>query len=534
MEKYAVTTPQSLLLSVLLALMLVGCGNQASVITTPLGSIRGYVENNSRTYLGIPYARPPVADLRWRPPEPVAAWPGILDATELAESCPQFAPPFNVLMGSEDCLYLNVWTPEQAPDKPLPVMVWLHGGGFTMGKAAYRESDGQRLASQSGSVVVAPGYRLGVFGFLSHAALAAEDPRGSAGNYGIQDQAEALRWVRDNIEAFGGDPDNVTLFGQSAGGISVCAHLVSPASAGLFHRAVIQSGPCDTPLSTLEEAHRVGAQLAEGLACDTSDNPLHCLRSKPTKQVAEILLPDPTFVFGEGYTHWRPILDGTYIPVQFLPAFEAGSFNQVPVINGANLDEGTLLVWLSHNFLFKPLQAEQYLDRLEYLVGSRQVAQLVADQYSLANYATPFDALSEAFSDGFFNCMTRTTSQALASHVPLWAYQFDYQEAPFLVPGARLKAFHSAEIQFVFGKPMSLTQSRFKGEQLELSRIMMGYWTQFAASGNPNRTDLPNWPRFDQDDQTLLLDRIVKVASEVHRADCEFWSRIDYKRTAYQ
>ncbi len=533
MKKYAVPMPQSLPLLVVLSMFLVACGKQATVITTPLGSIRGYVENNSRSYLGIPYAAPPLAALRWRPPEPIAAWHGTLDATELAESCPQFAPPFNVLMGSEDCLYLNVWTPDQAAVKPRPVMVWLHGGGFTAGKAAYRESDGQRLAAQSDSVIVAPSYRLGVFGFLAHADLAAEEPMGSAGNYGIQDQAEALRWVRDNIEAFGGDPDNVTLFGQSAGGISVCAHLVSPASAGLFHRAVIQSGPCDTPLSSLEQANRLGTELAAGLACDTAQDQLQCLRSKPTKQVAEVLLPDPSFAFGEGYTHWWPVLDGTLIPQQFLSAFEAGNFNQVPVINGATLDEGTLLVWLSHNFLFRPLQAEQYLDRLEYLVGSRQLAEVVAAQYPLENYATPLDALSEAFSDGFFNCMTRSTSLALAGHVPLWAYQFDYQEAPFLVPGARLKAFHSAEIQFVFGIPMSLTLSRFEGEQIELSRIMMGYWTQFAASGDPNRDDLPAWPRFDQDDQTLLLDRIIRPASAVHRSDCEFWNRIDYKRPTY-
>lgn len=534
MKKYAVSMPQPLLLSVLLSMFLLACGKQVTVVTTPLGSIRGYVENNSHSYLGIPYARPPLADLRWRPPEPIAPWSGTLDATELAESCPQFAPPFNVLMGSEDCLYLNVWTPQRPSANPLPVMVWLHGGGFTAGKAAYRESDGQRLASQSGSVIVAPGYRLGVFGFLAHAALAAEDSMGSVGNYGIQDQAQALRWVRDNIEAFGGDPGNVTLFGQSAGGISVCAQLVSPASAGLFHRAIIQSGSCDSPLSNLEQANRLGAQLAAGLACDLAADPLQCLRSKPTKIVAEILLPDPSFAFGEGYTHWRPIVDGTLIPAQFLAAFEAGSFNQVPVINGANRDEGTLLVWLSHNFLFRPLQADQYLDRLEYLVGSRQLAQEVATQYPLENYATPFDALSEAFGDGFFNCMTRTTSLALARHVPLWAYQFDYQEAPFLVPGARLKAFHAAEIQFVFGNPMSLTQSRFAGEQIELSRIMMGYWTQFAASGDPNRNDLPAWPRFYPDDQTLLLDRNVKPASDVHRADCEFWNRIDYKRPTFQ
>jgi para-nitrobenzyl esterase len=519
----------------LLLILLVACSRQATVVATSLGEVQGYVDNASRTYLGIPYARPPVGDLRWQPPQAVAPWRSVLDATELHAFCPQFVPPFNVLMGQEDCLYLNVWTPENLPQYAMPVMVWIHGGGFTAGKSAYSAEDGQNLAAQTGSVVVALNYRLGVFGFLAHARFGKDDPaQPYAGNYGIQDQAAALRWVRENIAAFGGDPDNVTLFGQSAGGVSVCAHMVSPASAGLFHRAVIQSGPCTTPLSTREAANKIGSKLSAMLGCSATADELQCLRGKPTKQVAEVLLPDPSFVFGEGYTHWWPVLDGALLPEQIDSAFATGRFNRVPVINGATLDEATLLIWLSHNFLFKPLQPEQYLERLEYLVGSPQTAQLVAQQYPLEDYASPFDALTAAFSDGFFNCLTRSASLALARYVPLWSYQFDYQESPFIVPGARLKAFHSADIQYVFGKPMSLTQAKFAGEQLELSRVMMAYWSQFAASGDPNRKDLPSWPKFVDADQTQILDRGIATARHVHREDCGFWRGIDYLRPVYE
>lgn len=517
-----------------LSTLLVACGKPAVEIQTPLGPIRGFTEAGSETYLGIPYARPPVGDLRWRSPQPVAPWREPLDATGLSPSCPQFAPPFNMLMGEEDCLYLNVWAPVQKPAQPMPVMVWIHGGGFTAGKAAYTPADGQKLAVQTGTVVVAMNYRLGVFGFLADRELSSEDPAHPvSGNYGIEDQAAALRWVRDNIAAFGGDPANVTIFGQSAGGVSVCAQLASPASAGLFQRAIIQSGPCATPLSKLEDVSVLGQRLGEGLGCNDKPDRLACMRGKPAAEVAEVLPPDPSFAFGEGYTVWWPVLDGRIIPEQFEAAFAGGRFNKVPVINGATLDEGSLIVWLSHNFLFKPLQPEQYLDRLEYLVGDRHTAELVAAQYPLGNYSDPFEALTEAFSDGFFNCQTRNISLALSRQVPVWAYQFDYREAPFFIPGADLKAFHAAEIQYIFANPMSVTMSEFEGEQGELSRQMMGLWTQFARSGDPNRQGLAPWPRFEPGDRTLLFDADTTVATHVHRGDCNFWDRIEYLRAAY-
>lgn len=519
---------------VLIAL-LGACSKPVVQTETPLGPVRGFVAQGSETYLGIPYAKPPLAELRWRPPQPVVPWQDVLDATDLPPSCPQFAPPFNMLMGDEDCLYLNIWTPQRKPDKPMPVMVWIHGGGFTAGKAAYTAQDGQKLAAQSNSVVVAMNYRLGVFGFLADGDLSAEDANHPvSGNYGIEDQAAALRWVRDNIAAFGGDPDKVTIFGQSAGGVSVCAQLSSPASAGLFQRAIIQSGPCATPLSELDAVSVLGQRLSEGLGCDDAEDRLACMRSKPADDVAEVLPPDPSFAFGEGYTVWWPVLDGKIIPEQFDAAFNAGRFNKVPIINGATLDEGSLIVWLSHNFLFQPLQADQYLGRLEYLVGDRHTAELVAAQYPLANYADPFEALTEAFSDGFFNCQTRTITKALSRHVPVWAYQFDYREAPFFVPGTDLKAFHSAEIQYIFANPMSVTQSGFEGEQAELSRVMMGFWGQFARAGDPNYESLPTWPQFMPGDKTLLFDASSSVASNVHRGDCNFWNRIDYLRPAYR
>ncbi len=523
------------LAALVLALLASACSKQPAPLEIGNGKLQGFVEDGVEHYLGIPYAQPPVGALRWRPPQAVADWKGVLTVQENPQRCSQFAPVVNAMIGSEDCLYLNVWTPAEKPAAPMPVMVWIHGGGFTAGQGSYGDHDGLKLAADNGVVVVAMNYRLGMFGFLAHQALTAEDPaQPSSGNYGIMDQTAALRWVRDNIRAFGGDPDNVTIFGQSAGGVSVCAQLASAQAAGLFHRAVIQSGPCETPMSTLAAVSQLGEQVAEGVGCSDAEDVLACLRAKPAAEVAAVLPPDPSFAFGEGYTVWWPNLDGQVLPRQFVDAFSSGHFNQVPVINGATRDEATLLIWLSHNLLFKPLKNEQYLARLQYLVGSAQLAEKVAAQYPLERYDSAFDALTASFSDGFFNCFARHQSQALARHVPTWSYQFDYDGAPFFVPGAELRAYHSAEIQYIFGTPMSLTARRFEPHEQGLADSMMAYWVQFARSGNPNGAGLLPWPAYDGGDQTLLFNVENSVAQGVHAADCAFWEGLPYLRPAYQ
>lgn len=526
--------PRKFLALLLLTTLLGACSRTPVHTDTPLGTLEGYVKDEVEYYLGVPYAQAPVGELRWRPPAPAQPWTGAREATENASLCTQFSPVGGSLTGSEDCLYLNVWTPTNKPEKAMPVMVWIHGGGFIVGQGSYFNDDGMRLAQREDVVVVAINYRLGIFGFMAHEGLTAEDPANpSSGNYGIMDQTAALRWVRENISAFGGDPDNVTIFGQSAGGVSICAQLVSPAAAGLFHRAVIQSGPCVSPMSSLAAISKLGAQAQTQLGCGDAASPVACMRAKDTETIANTLPPDPTLGFSEGYTFWWPINEPRVLPLQFMDAFTSGNFNRVPVINGTTRDEATLLIWLSHNFRFKPLRAEQYMERLEYLTGSPELAMRVARQYPLENYASPYDALTESFSDGFFNCFARRQAQAISQHVPLWNYQFDFDEAPFFIPWADLRAFHSAEIQYVMGKPMSFTRRNFKAEEQALADSMMGYWAEFARSGNPNGSGPSTWPAYDKRDQTLLFDLQNSVASGVHKSDCEFWEDLPYLRAPY-
>jgi para-nitrobenzyl esterase len=517
------------------AILALGACSRTPVHTDIIqGRLEGYLDDGVEYYLGVPYAEPPVGTLRWRPPVRALGWGGTRVVQDIPSPCTQFSPVGGRLMGSEDCLYLNIWTPEEKPDEPMPVMVWIHGGGFILGQNAYLPQESALLARRENVVVVAPNYRLGIFGFLTHEALAAEDPaHPSSGNYGIMDQTEALRWVRDNIAAFGGDPENVTIFGQSAGGVSVCAQLASPPAAGLFHQAIIQSGPCVTPMATTPGVNALGSEAERRLGCKDAPDTLSCMRAMNTEAVANTLPPDPTLGFREGYTRWYPVIEPIALPRQFMDAFESGDFNRVPVINGTTRDEATLLIWLSHNFRFKPLGADQYMSRLIRLAGSEAAAAKVAAQYPLEHYASPFEALSEAFSDGFFNCPARQQARAIGQHVPLWSYQFDYDGAPFFIPWADLRAYHAAEIQYVTGQPWSFFRSDFQQRERTLAASMMGYWGQFARSGNPNPQGSNAWPVYDERDLTLLFNLQNSVAAGVHRQACEFWQDLPYLRPPY-
>jgi para-nitrobenzyl esterase len=530
----------SRLLALLLGVaLLAGCSNKPVQTQLAAGQLQGYVDEGVEYYLGIPYAQPAVGELRWRAPQPAASWEGILRVQDNPGACAQFIPLRKSLVGSEDCLYLNVWTPVAKPEQAMPVMVWLHGGGFVVGKGSFSADEGALLAGRNEVVVVSINYRLGVFGFMAHRALSAEDPdHPGSGNYGIEDQAAALRWVRDNIGAFGGDPNNVTIFGQSAGGVSVCAQLVSPRARGLFHRAVIQSGPCATPLPTLEAVSELGDSVAAEVGCDRNDQSaaqlLACLRAKPAQDIADVFAPDPSFDLDKASMIWWPNLDDHVLPLQFMEAFESGQFNRVPVINGSTRDEASLLIWITHNMLFRPLRADQYLPRLEFLTGSPELAQAVAEHYPLQQYASPFDALTAAFSDGFFSCISRWQALALSRHVPTWTYQFDYDQPPFFVPWADLKAFHSAEIQYVFGRPMRFTGGNFSAKEADLANSVMAYWTQFARQGNPNGGAQGYWPPYNREDKTLLFNLQNTVATGVHKPECQFWEALDYLRPMHE
>jgi para-nitrobenzyl esterase len=502
------------------------------LVTTDLGTVRGKLVGGVRSFLGIPYAAPPVGELRWHAPAPHPGWTGVRNATSAGTVCTQTIPVVNIPTGGENCLFINVHTPDPPPQAPAPVMVWIHGGGFTTGDGLQYGggTDGSVIVRKSGVVVVSLNYRLGQFGFLAHAALSTEDPEHpGSGNYGLEDQIAALQWVQRNIAAFGGDPNNVTIFGESAGGWSVCAHLASPRSAGLFHRAIVQSGICIMPQSSLAGAEAQGAAFASRLGCDGAEDVLACMRAKSANDVRAVLPPDPSFAFSEGeFGSWFPVVDGNIFTEQMADSFAAGNFNQVPVMVGSNRDEGTLFVMMSHDSSSGPLTAEDYLDRLRYLLyNNDELVSTVEAHYPLDSYPSPFEALSAAFGDGFLACPTIDTGHLLAAHAPTYLYQFEFPDAAFaLSTTEELGAFHSAEVQYVFGIP---TKPPFTSDEVALSEQLMGYWTRFARTGDPNGGDAVVWPPLDQADQHVVLDRTIAVGSHAKSEACAFWHGLDYR-----
>ena len=460
--------------------------SSAPIVTTKTGAVSGKLDGNVREFFGIPFAAPPVGALRWQPPQPHATWASTLDATKPGNSCAQIN--FRAaLIGSEDCLYLNVYAP-QPSGHPLPVMVWIHGGTFVAGSGA--QYDGHALADKGHLIVVTINYRLGPFGFLAHHALST--PGAPSGNYGLLDQQAALRWVKDNIAAFGGDPSRVTVAGESAGAISIGDQIVSPAAAGLFERAILESGPF-LHLITLVEAESRGDEFASALGC-AGASVVICMRSKSTSDVLKAI---PASAISVGPPVWFPVMDRHLIPTQPAEALSAGQFNKVPVINGSNHDEGTLFVAFG-----KSMTAEQFTSAVESRFGSD--AQRVLAAYSLSNYPSPTQASAARFGDEFFSCRILKAGELLSAFVPVYQYEFNYINPPnvFLPnPPFPFGAYHGSEIQYVFGTIGSRGGSPAPAHQA-LSNEMMAYWINFISAGEPGGN--PRWERLRVDDPRIL------------------------------
>ena len=488
-----------------------------TIIRVRDGIVQGVFDGDTRRFLGIPYAAPPVGALRWRPPAPPAPWQGVLEANAFSNSCPQAATFLGPASDTEDCLYLNVWTPDPAPAELLPVMVWLHGGGNTTGSAGDfvplnvggRFYDGRTLAEERNVVVVSLNYRLGVLGFFAPAALAQEDTAYPfAGNQGLLDQRAALRWVRDNIAAFGGDPNNVTIFGESAGSQDVCLHVVSPGSLGLFHRAISESGGCTTRETTAAEAAATAQTLAEAVGCGGVPDVLGCLRQV---SVADLLAHVPAGMDSSGF---GPVVDGSFTPDQPRTLFDSGQFAKVPYILGSNADEGTLF------FLgVPPVTTEaEYRAALQDRFGDR--AEQVEAVYPVSNFASPQAALVRAFGDVALVCDTYDSARrAAAGGAPTYLYNFARPiPLPILQP-LMLGATHGAEIAYIFG---SVTPPEEADRMLGLA--MQGYWTRFARDGDPNGENALEWPPYsDAVDQRINFDATISVATHFRRPECEFW-----------
>ncbi|MBA9002979.1 carboxylesterase/lipase family protein [Thermomonospora cellulosilytica] len=484
--------------------------DEGPTVTTRYGQVQGKAGETANSYLGVPYAAPPVGSLRWKPPSPPARWSGVRDATRPGNPCMQrpSPTPWGNLAGpgtpSEDCLYLNVYTPAQRSLHKRPVMVWIHGGGFTIGSGTFY--DGGSLASKGDVVVVNFNYRLGAFGYFAHPDLAGESSHGLSGNYGLLDQQAALRWVQENIAAFGGDPDNVTIFGESAGGGSVCHNLVSPRALGLFDRAIAQSG-CGFTLPTQAEQQRSGTAWANSLGCAD----VACLRGRS----AEELLT----ASASPAARWTPIVDGKVIPLQVTDALESGRFHRVPFMQGTTADEGRLTVASTYDLAGRRLTAEGYPAAVRAIYGER--TDEILARYPLSDYGTPAEALGAIFTDSQFSCLQSRTASLAAGHTRSYQYEFadrnamDYLNMPISFP---LGAPHGSEIRYVFGN-VSGTPA-----QNALSDQMLGYWTNFARTGVPYAANAPRWNLFPKV-QILAPGAIAPSTTFPQDHKCDLWTR---------
>lgn len=504
--------------------------NDPSIVVTQQGAVRGTVAATSRAFLGIPYAVPPVGNLRWRPPQAHTSWSTTLDATKAGSPCPQAATPFGQASVNEDCLFLNVFTPNPVQTN-LPVMIWIHGGAFVTGEGSSFDPS-TTLVTQGKTIVVTINYRLGAFGFLAHPALDAEAADNSSGNYGLMDQQFAFQWVQKNIRAFGGNPNLVTIFGESAGGFSVCAHIASPTASGLFQRAITESGPCTFPLPTLATAEISGKGIATNLGCtqQVAAQVAACLRAVSTQQM--LAQQSTGFNLGQGGSilAFSPNISGRILPQSLSNALISGQFNHVPLVEGTNQNEGRLFTAIGFDLSAAgPLTAAEYPAAVQNLVGS-QIAPQVLAEYPLGDFASPDLAFSAIFGDAGFSCQARAADQLLALQVPTFAYEFNDENAPMLfLPPVSFPygATHTDEIQYLFQTPG--VPSRLDANQQKLSQQMISYWTQFARNGNPNSLGTANWGVY-----SALVDNFQSLVPPTPHVElnfsathhCAFWTRI--------
>jgi para-nitrobenzyl esterase len=494
---------------------LVDRGGFAFALTTE-GFVRGITTDATRQFRGIPYAAPPVGDRRWKPPQRAARWSGVLDATQFRNHCPQAGGPFGEVSDTEDCLFLNVTAPRDFAFRLRPVMVWIHGGGLTAGQSDVY--DPTPLVDQGDVIVVTINYRLGALGFTAHPALTAESADAASGNYGLLDQQEALRWVRRNILLFGGDPTRVTIFGESAGGLSVHSHLASLTSHGLFQRAIVQSGAYELTQPSLAGAEAAGASFATRAGCP--DQSAACLRGLSVAQI--LATPVET----------TPVVDGTFLTQSVGAAFASGEFNRVPVIEGANHDEWRLFVALS-TLAAGPTPAAAYPAAIQATLGvPAQVVPLIIAQYPLAAYPSPDLALSALGTDAIFACNARFAAQQLSRFVPTFAYEFADANAPQrLLPPVAFSygAAHGSEIQYLFDLPVVFPGPDFTADQRALASAMIAHWTTFARTGQPTSFQTPLWSRYSADRdvvQSLVPPRPRPDAGFAADHHCAFWDAL--------
>jgi para-nitrobenzyl esterase len=482
------------------------------------GAQVGAAAEGVEPFLGIPYALPPVGPLRFQPPQPIAGLATEQDATGARSACLQFEG--TMARGSEDCLYLNVYRPAgtNAASK-LPVMVWIHGGSFLQGAGI--DYDPRRLVEQNEIVVVTINYRLGALGFLALPTTA--QSQGSSGNYGLMDQQEALRWVQKNIATFGGDPNAVTIQGQSAGGASVCAHLTSPLAAGLFSRAVIQSGGCVS--GAFADAARDGSDLAARFPqCQGSLDMAECLRGVPAADIRAAAATDIVDARGQRRARaWGPVVSGSVLPEAPAAVVARSGQQRVPVLIGSVSDE-------MRGFLagFRASANTDYAGTVSAYFGAA-IGGAVVISYPPGRYSEPFLGLTAAASDSSFGCGAALLADQFSSAATTYAYEFDDPKFGFPsylspVPGAS----HSADLPFLFEAVMfdaPISNKAFDSAQDALADQMVSAWGAFIKTGNPSTSDIA-WPPYTTAARTMLSlvpGAVATTADYRARHQCEGW-----------
>lgn len=498
---------------------------ERAVVQTSAGEVRGTIEPALRVFRGIPYAAAPVGPLRWQAPEPPTPWTGVRDATKPGARCIQDIrrdPDFG-RAASEDCLNLNVWTPRGAtPSNKRPVMVWIHGGGFLNGSADIY--DAHWMTTQGDIVVVTINYRLGALGFLALDALTRDDTRdGDVGNYGLADQQAALHWVHDNIAKFGGDPDKVTIAGESAGAMSVCDHLIAPGSAGLYRSAILQSGPCQVQADR-PTALRASDEYARGLGCVDPATVAICLRGLPASRLQSA----PLYVgFGDDRLT-GPVTGTPRLPANPLTAASRRQLATVPVLIGTNGDEFTMFVAVQY---LRDNALPPYRQMLAQTFGPDAAA--VAAHYRLDRHGGQAGlAYAAAVTDSVFACPTNRVVAGLAGGAPVYAYEFNDRTAPAPDPLRRapfpVGASHSLELRYLFNvggaPPLNPAQRALADE-------MIAYWSEFVKTGSPNLSGQLDWPQLGADAATgprlSLQTGAPSITTDfAARHQCAFWASI--------
>lgn len=518
----------------------------SSVVETKEGPVQGFISNGVTKFLGIPYAEPPMGELRWLPPKDHARWTNVLPATKFAPICALkttlgvFSGPPN---NNEDCLYLNVFAPEVRPSQPLPVIVFIHGGGNYDGETP--GYDGSKMVTKGKAIVVTMAYRLNLMGFLSHPALNNEGH--PFANYGLLDQIAAFKWVQRNVSLFGGDKDNVTLAGQSAGAIDVQFHMVSPFAKDLFHRAICQSScMAFPPLTTAAAAEAKGIAFAEAAGCGSGRGPevAQCLRHLPAEKVMEFAgTPNSISQYVSPY-----IVDGQIVPDTPLKLFKNGQFQRVPVMNGGTRDEWNFTLALpvyassTDNAKRTAPTAEQYHKYINSTFAppayTEGTAAKVLDLYPLSAFKSPYAAWNRVASDALRLCNLRSKNKIMAQYVPVYAYEFADATAPSYfpdMPGMEdLGAYHTMDIQYIFpswhGSPLGIVKA-LNEKQAKLSDQMVVSWGNFAKTGNPNGTGNSPWPVSNANASGWLIQDLPGVSSmtdaeysKLH--NCDFWDSV--------